>query len=182
MPPYSNISHCKSIHERAFYPQPDIGFGISLASEISANETAHSRAAASGSVEGREGGRGEERKLASSQTDRQTDTRETTRDLWNMKTIEPTVHQIGEWSDGQTDSDIAARNDRSQSLQCPNGWFRFVHGRGKLMLPCCVTGQVLQIRPLSFSQPAMKNYCSTLHNSSPPHSLSSDNYCSVRPD
>ena len=48
---------------------------------------------------------------------------------------------------GQRDTlDIAARNDRSQSLQYPNGWFRFVHGRGKLMLPCCVTGQVLQIR------------------------------------
>ena len=75
----------------------------------------------------------EERKLASSQTDRQTDrqtdTRETTRDLWNRKTIEPTVHQIRERTKGQRDTlDIAARNDRSQSLQYPNGWFRFVHG------------------------------------------------------
>ena len=76
------------------------------------------------SVEGKE-----ERKLASSQTDRQTDTRETTRDLWNRKTIEPTVHQIRERTKGQRDTlDIAARNDRSKSLQYPNGWFRFVHG------------------------------------------------------
>ena len=61
------------------------------AGEISANETAHSRAAASGPREREVGGT-----ETGIKSDRQADARETTRDLWNMKTIEPTVRQIRE--------------------------------------------------------------------------------------